>query len=278
MIVKADLHIHSTASDGSLTAEQILAESKARGLEVIALTDHETTTGAEAAAARAAEYGVRVIPAVELSTHYKGEEIHLLGYYPRGAGHPRLRERLAAARRHRADLTEWMVGRLASGGIPLDWPMVTRAAGGETVCKTHIYYAIQRYWPAATKRDWLRVSEGLRKGGCAYCLYEEYGFAEAVELVRETGGLPVLAHPGLIARRALVPELLRCGAGGIEAYYGYWRDSAALVRAFRRMGEEYDLPCTGGSDYHSEFSHFAIGGVPVPGEAVRKLLEALEDL
>ncbi|MDR0434316.1 MAG: PHP domain-containing protein [Gracilibacteraceae bacterium] len=276
--MKADLHIHSTASDGSLTAERILAESRARGLEVVALTDHETTAGAAAALLKADEYGLRVIPAVELSTHYKGEEIHLLGYYPRGAEHPRLLARLAAARRHKTEMTEWMVGRLAAAGFPLDWPTVAQTAEGETVCKTHIYYAMQRYWPEATKQDWLRVGDSLRKGGRAYSLYEEYGFAEAVELVRETGGLPVLAHPGLIANQALTPELLRCPVGGIEAYYGYWRDGAALVRAFARMGRERSLLRTGGSDYHSSFSHFPIGGVTVPGEAISKLLEFLEDL
>jgi predicted metal-dependent phosphoesterase TrpH len=276
--MKADLHIHSAASDGSLTVEQILAESRERGLEIIALTDHETTAGAQAAFGRAGAYGLRVIPAVELSTYYKGEEIHLLGYYPRGIGHSHLQERLTAARRRRTDLVRWMVEQLALKGVPLDWRMVAQTAAGETVCKTHIYYAMQRYWPAATQRDWRLVSEGVRKGGCAYCPYEEYGFAEAVDLVRETGGLPVLAHPGLIGDRALVPELLRFPVGGIEAYYGYWHDSAALVRAFAHLGRECALPRTGGSDYHSEFSRFAIGAVPVPAEAVRELLEVLADL
>jgi predicted metal-dependent phosphoesterase TrpH len=276
--VKADLHIHSDASDGSLTVEQILTESRARGLDLIALTDHETTAGAQSAFLKAGDYGLRVIPAVELSTHFKGEEIHLLGYYPRGAGHPHLQSRLAAARRRRTDLTKWMVGQLALRGIPLDWPTVKQTAAGEAVCKTHIYYAIQRYWPTATKDDWARVGKDMCKGGRAYCPYEEYAFAEAVDLVRETGGLPVLAHPGLITTKALVPELLRHSIGGIEAYYGYWHDSATLVRFFARMGEDLSLLCTGGSDYHSLFSHFAIGEVPVPGEAVSKLLAALEDL
>lgn len=276
--MKADLHIHSAASDGSLTAEQILAESRERGLELIALTDHETTLGSQKAIDRAGDYGVRVLPAVELSAYYKGEEVHLLGYYPRGTGHPHLQARLASARRRRTDLTQWMVARLASRGIPLDWRMVTQTAAGETVCKTHIYYAIQRYWPEATERDWKLVADGIRKGGCAYCPYEEYGFAEAVDLVRETGGLPVLAHPGLISDRALVPELLRRAVGGLEVYYGYWRDSAALVRAFARMGDERELICTGGSDYHGAFSRFAIGAVPLPAEAVGRLLEALAAL
>jgi predicted metal-dependent phosphoesterase TrpH len=276
--VKVDLHIHSAASDGSLSAEQVLAASRERGLEIIALTDHETTAGAEMALAKAGGYGLRVIPALELSTHYKGEEIHLLGYYPGGTGHPHLQERLFSARRRRTELIRWMVEELALRGVPLDWGMVAQTAAGETVCKTHIYYAIQRYWPTATERDWRMVGESVRKGGCAYCPYEEYGFAEAVALVRETGGLPVLAHPGLIADRARVPELLALGVGGIEAYYGYWHDGAALVRAFTRLGREYALPRTGGSDYHSGFSRFAIGAVPTPAEAVRELLEVLARL
>jgi predicted metal-dependent phosphoesterase TrpH len=274
--MKVDLHIHSQASDGILTAAEIFAQACLQGISLLAVTDHDATSGAEEAMSLALEGDPSVVPGVELSTCYKGEEVHILGYYPRGGiAHPHLQTVLESSRRSRTLMTAWMVERLSACGFPLQWAEVFGMATGDVVCRTHIYYAMEKHWRDAGEVDWRNVGSALSVGGIAWLPFEACALSDAVELIRDTGGIPVLAHPGLISTPTVAEEIMKCYNTGVEVYYGYWHNNEALTDYYAALAGGRHCLMTGGSDYHASFSRYGIGEVPVPLEISEILYLAL---
>ena len=221
---KVDLHIHSTASDGRLSPEEVVGKSAELGMSFIALADHDTIDGVVPAltAARALP-GMTVIPAIEISTDVPGVEVHILGYfidYTNGE----LAATLDRLRNSRQERGRKMTAKLASLGINIDWPRVQEIADGGSIGRPHIAQAmLEKGYITSLKEAFTRY---IGRDGPAYVEREKITPVKAVGIVLTADGLPVLAHPFTASNpEALIAELKAAGLVGIEAYYdGYNTD------------------------------------------------------
>ena len=269
--MKVDLHVHTQESDGLLSAEEVVALAHANNVQILGITDHESTEGIAKAQILAKRLNVKIIPGVELLTNYKGKEVHLLGYF-KDVNHPILQARLREIREQRTALAHDMVECLKNGGLSLDWQDVEREVSAEgAVSKGHIIRAIY-HRECGCSQNWLDIAEYFRPGGVAYLPYLLHTFEDAVDLIFACGGLPVLAHPGLLRNPPkTIYELLAYRTIGIEVYYGYWEGQETLIPYFAEIAEKLGILATGGSDYHGPSGLIKLGQMDVPLEGVLKL-------
>ncbi|KUO64699.1 MAG: hypothetical protein APF84_06165 [Gracilibacter sp. BRH_c7a] len=274
--MRIDLHIHTTESDGFLTAEEVISIAYKRGINLISITDHDTTLGIEKALKIIEKSSLRIIPGVEFNTSYNDEEIHLLGYY-KNIDNDRLQKRLKDIRLERTEITKNMVAKLRQNGIDIAWNEV-RAVASEhgIICKAHIMYALRNKMRQPQYLDWNLIASWFRPGGLAYIPYTGNPYQEAVDFILGTGGLPVLAHPGIIKNRSLVPELLKYKPIGLEVYYGYWENQEEIISYFSEISRKSAVLSTGGSDYHGFYSPIEIGEINVPPECGNDLMTYLD--
>ncbi|HWS57693.1 MAG TPA: PHP domain-containing protein [Actinotalea sp.] len=248
--MRIDLHTHSVASDGTESPAQVVAAAARAGLDVVALTDHDTTSGWAEAVVAGAEHGVTVVRGVEMSCRAAGRSIHLLAYLPDpdDAGLLAEAERIRAARRDRARA---IVGLLAQD-YPLTWDdVLAQTAAGTTVGRPHIADALVARGHVPDRSA--AFASLLATGSRYYVPHYATPVLRAVRLVRAAGGVPVVAHPGATGRDRPVTDeeieaLVDAGLAGLEVHH---RDNSPeqverLTRAARRWG----LLVTGSSDYH----------------------------
>ncbi len=267
---KGDLHIHTTASDGRLTPEEVVERAAKLGLGVIAVTDHDSVEGVEAALSQAQRFpNLLVIPGVELSCEDE-QEIHILGYFL-DVNHPRLKSKLRSLHDSRVNRGKRILQRLADLGLNLDWGRVLSLAHGGSVGRPHIAQAMLERGYVSSIRE--AFEKYIGQDGPAYVRRERLAPIEAVELIVEAGGLPVIAHPaGTAELEALVQELKRHGLVGLEAFYpGY---SGETIQQLRLLARQHGLIVTGGSDFHGfEVPPIEIGEVGPPEEDLERFLE-----
>jgi predicted metal-dependent phosphoesterase TrpH len=267
-----DLHLHTTASDGSLRPPQLVALALERGLRTIAVTDHDSTQGVDPALGAAAGSPLEVVPGVELNTDVPAGELHVLGYH---LDHhdPALLERLSRMRASRLGRGEGMVQRLRDLGLDVSWERVQEIAGadgGGAVGRPHVARAlVERGYVADVREAFDRY---IGNGGPAYVPREKMEPAEAVDIVRRAAGVPVLAHPADVPDLdRVLPGLIEAGLAGLECYYGTYPPEvvSGLVGLARARG----LVPTGGSDFHGldVLPSFDLGKTPVPPEVVGEL-------
>jgi hypothetical protein len=241
---RADLHLHSTHSDGTYTPAQLVELARRCGLSAMALTDHDTVTGVAEAVAGAGGQ-VEVIPGTEISCEYRGKELHLLGYFFRLDDEP-LRtalERLAAGRSQRF----WdMVERLRGVGVSLEEGEVRAMAARGALGRRHLAELLVASRRAGTVRDAFR--RYLGEGGRVALPKVRLPVAEAIRLVRAAGGVAAWAHPSYDCTPETLAELARLGLGAVEAEYPTMRPSR--VRELRELARRFDLAVSGGSDCH----------------------------
>ncbi|MFJ4595885.1 MULTISPECIES: PHP domain-containing protein [unclassified Kitasatospora] len=262
--MRIDLHAHSNASDGTDSPTELVAAAVAAGLDVVALTDHDTVAGhAEAAeAVRALPDGSRltVIPGAELSCVVGGVSMHLLAYLfdPDEPEFARERElvRTDRFRRGRA-----IVERCRELGADISWEQVQRIAGTGSVGRPHIASALVEAGVVATVSDAF-TAEWLANGARADVRKHETDPIEAVRLVRATGGVPVFAHPGAVKRGRTVPDqviadLAAAGLAALEVDHTD-HDEETRVR-LRGLADELGLLVTGSSDYHGSRKTVRLG-------------------
>ncbi|WP_427018767.1 PHP domain-containing protein [Pseudarthrobacter sp. P1] len=249
--MRIDLHAHSNISDGTQTPSELLAAAKAAGVDVLALTDHDSTAGWAEATAAALRHGVALVPGMEISCKTReGISVHLLSYLhnPHDAG---LLEEITKSKDARLTRAERMVERLAED-YPLNWDDVTQhVAPGATVGRPHIADALVA---AGVVED---RSEAFANILTSHSRYFVSHYAPdpvlAVQLVRAAGGVPVFAHPVASARGRVVADqtfhdMIDAGLLGLEIDH---RDNPEEGRAFlRKLAAENDLLVTGSSDYH----------------------------
>lgn len=270
-----DLHIHTTESDGLLAVDEVLSIASKRGLNLISITDHDTTLGVEKALEIVDKYPIKIIPGIEFNTFYKGEEIHLLGYYESIDNEP-LQKRLKTIRAERTDLTRDIVGKLRQNKIDIEWNEVCAVASENgIICKSHIMYALRNKMREPQYLDWNHIASWFKPGGFAYIPYKGNPYEEAVDFIFETGGLPVLAHPGIIKNRSLVAKLLSYKPIGLEVYYAYWEDQQEIISFFLELSRRDAVLSTGGSDFHGFYSPVGIGEIDVPLECANNLMTYL---
>lgn len=271
--MKYDLHIHTTGSDGRLTPEEIVDMAVSKGLEVIAVTDHDSVSGIDKALAQAAKYPhIQVIPGVEINTDLASGELHVLGYFLnyRDSEFVAALEKIRESRVGRARKMVEKLGRL---GLPLEWQRVQDMAKGESICRPHIAQAMLEKGYVLTERE--AFDSYIGRNGPAYVEREKVLPVDAVRIIKKARGVPVLAHPADIQDLdKLLKELIAAELVGLETYYGAY--DAKTIRKLEGIARQYKLLTTGGTDYH----HFGdgvevpMGSVNIPEESIEKLFAA----
>lgn len=271
-----DLHVHTEESDGSLPVGEVIRVAAEQGIRILSLTDHETTNGIGAAVKLGEKQGIRIIPGVELVTAFRGREVHLLGYFKlEMMGNQLLQSRLKELRLQRTALAYDMVKRLQRDGFTVKWAEVEKVASPEgAVTKGHIMRALHEHENGNI--HWPSIAKLFQPYGIAYLPFLENPFEEAVDFIYECGGVPVLAHPGLLKDIRLVQELLSLRPIGLEVYYGYWEKRASLITEFEKLAREKALFTTGGSDFHGLYGPVNIGEIDVPKRCAEDLINYLD--
>ncbi|KUO11719.1 PHP domain-containing protein [Streptomyces sp. DSM 15324] len=282
--MRIDLHCHSTASDGTDTpAELVRNAAAAAGLDVVALTDHDTTRG-YAEAIGALPEGLTLVTGAELSCRLDGVSLHMLAYLF-DPEEPALLAERELVRDDRVPRARGMIAKLRELGVPVTWEQVARIAGDGSVGRPHVATALVELGVVPSVSDAF-TEEWLADGGRAYVEKHETDPFEAIRLVKGAGGVTVFAHPGADKRGRTVPEaaiaeLAAAGLDGIEVDH---MDHDADTRArLRGLAKDLGLLVTGSSDYHGsrktcvlgeyttdpevygEITRRATGAFPVPG-------------
>jgi predicted metal-dependent phosphoesterase TrpH len=267
---QADLHIHSTASDGRLTPAEVVKEAAERGLKFIALTDHDTVEGIVPAKAAAKSFpNLKLIPGVEISTDIPDGEVHVLGYFIDYTSRE-LGAKLDQFRNSRLNRARGMVAKLDKLGIPLDWQRIQQIAGSSVMGRPHIAQAMLEKGYIDTFKQ--AFTDYIGRDGPAYVEREKVTPAEAVALIIKARGQAVLAHPFTAGDpEAMTIELKSAGMVGIETYYNGYTDEE--IEQLVAIAERHNLITTGGSDFHGlDSSESAIGGIDLPMESVEELI------
>jgi predicted metal-dependent phosphoesterase TrpH len=271
--LRADLHSHSTASDGTTPPADVIARAAAAGLDVVALTDHDTVAG-HAQAAAALPPGLTMVPGMELSCRRSGHSVHLLSYLFDPA-EPELARETAAIRDSRLTRAQEMVGRLAAMDVPVTWEQVLRIADGGVVGRPHIARALAEAGVVASPADAFSP-EWIGPGGPAYVSRYALDPAAAIRLVRGAGGVTVLAHARGHGRGWQIPdeviaELAAAGLTGLEVNHP--QHDAAARAALADLAGSLGLVPSGGSDDHGALSGFRIGTETAPPGSYHRLIE-----
>jgi hypothetical protein len=241
-----DLHTHTLASDGALSAGALVEKAWKCGVRVLAITDHDTTDGlGEALAAAAAHPGLTIVPGLEINCDVEGGEVHVLGFGV-AYGAAWFQEFLRGQRAERAARVHRMADRLAELGMPIDPAEVFALVKEGSAGRPHVAQVmVARGYVKSVREAFDRF---LRTGGPAHVPRARLTPAEAVAIIRRAGGVPVLAHPGVGGKDELIPELIAAGLMGIECYYA--EHSAAQIATYLEWCHRHDLVATGGSDFH----------------------------
>jgi predicted metal-dependent phosphoesterase TrpH len=268
--MRADLHVHSSASDGTDPPAEVMRRAARAGLDVVALTDHDTVAGH--AAARAAAGPVTLLPGMELSCRLDGRSLHMLAYLF-DADQPELAAELTRIRDDRVLRARAMVDKLAGLGVDVSWEQVAAIAGQAVVGRPHIARAMADSGAIASPREAF-TRDWIADGGRAYVGRYALDPVRAIGLVRAAGGVTALAHPragrDTWVTNEQITRLAAVGLAGLEVFHP---DQSEAERA-RLIAVAHDLALvtTGGSDDHGSLTDYRLGCEITPGEAYHDLL------
>lgn len=277
---QVDLHTHTTASDGVLAPAQLVARAARLAVKVIAVTDHDSTEGVAEAVAAGQAHGVEVIPGVEINTDVPGTEVHVLGYLVNHTD-PTLCGELARLREGRVGRARSMAAKLTEMGAPVRFERILEIAGEGSVGRPHVAQALLEAGHVGAFSE--AFDKYIGRNSPAYVERLKFTPAQACALIRQAGGIPVLAHPVFFDRYGaikspfnldtMLPELIEAGLGGLETYYpGY---DAVTREYLTAVARRHDLLQTGGTDFHGiRPTEPDLGGIYVPMKVVRRLREA----
>ncbi len=274
-----DLHIHSTASDGSLPPEDVVAYAKRKGAAAIALTDHDTVEGLESAMSAGKAQGLEVIPGLEISAQHPGGSMHILGYYI-DPSDPHLNQELRRLQLARKERNPKIINKLQSLGFPIDYSQVQAIARGQ-IGRPHIAQSLLKIGAVSSLEE--AFQKYLTRGAPAYV--EKFRFTpfDSISMIIQAGGIPVLAHPftlncpSLRDLKSLMKKLKDDGLQGMEVLYP--EHSSDQTRDYLSLVKELDLVYTGGSDFHGDLKKnvdllTGKGDLKIP----YRIVEALKDL
>lgn len=268
----ADLHVHTTASDGTVSPSGVVELAFGVGLAAIAITDHDTVSGISEAQKAGAELGIEVIPGIEISTDYMGHDVHMLGYFI-DPDSPELEPVLSWSVNEKNIRNQKIVSSLKNAGFNISLDEIERKHPGTVIGRPHIAAVM------AEKGYVTSVSEGferyLSEGRPFYVPRQRIAFADAVEFIIRSGGKAVLAHPlqykfSQQDTEKMVSLASSHGCTGIEVYYtGYTNSDIAYLL---KLSEKFMLVPTGGSDFHGDNKpHISIGQAKVPYSVIEQI-------
>ncbi|MCD8134051.1 MAG: PHP domain-containing protein [Clostridiales bacterium] len=247
---RVDLHVHSTASDGTCTPTELVLEAKKAKLYSVALTDHDTVSGIDEFMEAGIKYGLRTIAGVELSTEYENTEIHVVGLFIDPENEALLRQ-LRTFRDNRDNRNLKMIDRLREEGFQITAEEIYERYPDAVVARPHI----ARFLADTHQVENIQAAFDKYIGEGCSCYVERYKISpmRAVELIRNAGGVAILAHPCLYkisdeTMNQMLKEMKKAGLDGIEALYS--RNQASDEQKYRALAKKYGLLISGGSDYH----------------------------
>jgi len=268
-----DLHTHTVYSDGTFTPGELMELARDRSLNVVAVTDHDTTNGLIEAAAAGAELGIEVVPGVEFSTIREGEGVHVLCYHM-DPSNPALMTELRRLRDDRFSRGERMVHKLRELGYPITFERVKEIARGGNIIRPHVAQALVEVGAVPTLKEAFS-DELIGSGGRAYVEKHALHPKDAIDLIHRAGGACVLAHPGTWREAAPVPdevieELIEAGVDGIEAHHP--EHTPELEAHYVSVAKAHGLIWTGSSDCHgTRYDPVRLGMRTTPPEQLARL-------
>ena len=276
-----DLHVHSNKSDGTYTPSELVDYALQKGLSAFALTDHDTTDGLEEAAVYAEGKPIEVIPGIEFSSENEGKDIHVVGLYINYDA-PAFQARLKSFVDSRINRNIKMCRNLQEAGIDITFDKLCAANPGAVITRAHYAAYLTEHGYVTSRAEAFSKYVG---DNCKYYVpREKITPAQAVELILQAGGVPILAHPPLYHMGnerldALVGVLKQAGLMGIEAFYSSYSNQDE--RDMLRLAKKYDLLLSGGSDFHGANKPgldlgTGYGKLFVPYEILEKIKEAVQ--
>jgi hypothetical protein len=242
-----DLHSHTTESDGTFSPEALIAEARRVGVRTLAITDHDTFSGFDRAALMAPQAGMELVCGIELSTKFRGQSVHLLGYFLREDGLDEIRSWVLQMQASRHDRNVRLVSRLTELGVEITLEEVQARGRGMTGRPHFAQLLLEKGYVSTLQQAFDDYLDASAKG---YVQRSEPQLTEAVTRIRRAGGIASLAHPirvkGDIA--ALLPEMRDAGLNAIEAYHSDHSPEAS--RLYVELARQHGLLITGGSDFH----------------------------
>ena len=269
----ADLHLHSTYSDGSYKPEQLLKLARSKGLDTIAIADHDTIKGSKEAIKIKDNYDIEVIPAIEFSTYKNKAEIHILGYYLDFTS-KQLKQEVHNIFQARIKRAEKMIDKLNKQGVAISLKEIKNKIADEYMGRPHLAQEM-------VKKGYIdEIGEAftdkyIGNNGQAYVSKYKLTPKKAIKIINEAQGIPVVAHPGFInngfpLNKENIKEMKKSGLEGIEVFHS--RHSSDESAYYRSVAEELNLVITGGSDFHGDKTpEIELGDIELGNNCVGKL-------
>jgi predicted metal-dependent phosphoesterase TrpH len=263
----ADLHLHTSFSDGTYSPEELTGHAARCGFACVALTDHDTVEGCARMATACQAANIEFFPASELTAEYRGTELHIIGYGI-DIQHPKLLSEMQRYQDVRQNRIKEMVQRLNRLNVPLQESTVTSIANCKSPGRPHVARALIQINVCKSLDE--AFERFLKKGRPAWVPKFKVSADGAIALIHEAGGLAIFAHPGLVHHDSLIPDLVDAGLDGIECYHT--KHPTTTVEHYLQIAEEHDLLVTGGSDCHGmNKGQPLIGTIKLPYQHVEQL-------
>ncbi len=264
-----DLHVHSSASDGSLSPREVVAAAKAQGLRAIALTDHDTIEGLDEALAAGAALGLEVIPGIEISADHEPGSMHILGLFI-DHHHPPLDKQLQVLKQARADRNPQIIAKLQKLGLAITMAEVQAVSGGGQVGRPHIAQVLVNQGYVAGFQE--AFEKYIGNHGPAYVSKFRFAPRDAIAMITAAGGLASLAHPFTLEYssighlKMILQQLREWGLTALEVYYP--EHPPERQAQYKKLAQELGLLITGGSDFHGAIKPEVKIGLVGPGQHV----------
>jgi len=264
---QADLHVHTNYSDSTFSPQEVVFHAKHRSLAAVAICDHDSIDGIQPSIDAGEKEGIEIIPGIELTVEKPDAEIHILGYFI-GWKLDWFRDQLKKMQAGRVDRVYRIVEKLNKNGIDIRPEQVFALAGKGSVGRLHVAKVMLDMAQVATYNEAFSKYIGFRKP--CYVPNIKFTPEEAIKFILSSGGVPVLAHPGLMGHDEYIKELVGYGLRGLEVYHTDHRPS--VRKRYEEIAKELGLIMTGGSDCHGlGKGRILIGNVRVPYEVVDRL-------
>lgn len=265
-----DLHVHTSASDGILSPYKVVKLASELNLKIISITDHDTVGGIEESLEASVSYGIKVIPGIEISCELDEEEVHILGYLINYKD-PNFLEFLKKMQNERRQRVEKILNKLEQSGFIVSQKSVFKLSNNSSsVGRPHIAQALVNSGYAADSQQ--AFDKLIGKNCLGYVPRNKLSTSDAIKLIINAGGVPVLAHPSFMPGIDKVNKIIKQGIRGLEVFYPdhKWESINKLLD----IAKKYNLIITGGSDFHGDNRGGAkLGECFVTENVVRKLLK-----